>query len=48
MTLYLLSSGQENGPIWVPTETEVTNSLEWYYHTKEESHAKSLSKLVDI
>lgn len=39
--------GDENGDAWVPGETNTSIRPGWFYHTTEDGHVKSLSKLMD-
>ena len=42
-----LHYGAENGEVWVPGETNTSIRPGWFYHTTENAHVKSLSKLMD-
>ncbi|MCF0179632.1 MAG: alpha-L-fucosidase [Bacteroidales bacterium] len=42
-----LHNGVEDGDVWVPGETNTSIRPGWFYHTYEDSHVKSLSKLMD-
>ena len=39
--------GMENGDVWCPGETNTSIRPGWFYHTSEDAHVKSLSKLMD-
>ena len=39
--------GMEDGDLWCPGETNTSIRPGWFYHTTEDSHVKSLSKLMD-
>ena len=43
----LLHYGAEDGELWVPGETNTSIRPGWFYHTTEDHHVKSLSKLMD-
>lgn len=42
-----LHYGMEDGDVWVPGETNTSIRPGWFYHTYEDAHVKSLSKLMD-
>ena len=42
-----LHYGVENGDVWCPGETNTSIRPGWFYHTYEDGHVKSLSKLMD-
>lgn len=42
-----LHYGAEDGDVWVPGETNTSIRPGWFYHESEDSHVKSLSKLMD-
>lgn len=42
-----LHYGMENGDVWCPGETNTSIRPGWFYHTTEDGHVKSLSKLMD-
>lgn len=44
-TLHL--SGDENGDVWSPGETNTSIRPGWFYHDSENEHVKSLSKLMN-
>lgn len=44
---WMLRHGLENGDSWVPGETNTSIRPGWFYHTTEDEHVKSLSKLMD-
>lgn len=39
--------GMENGDVWCPGETNTSIRPGWFYHSSEDGHVKSLSKLMD-
>lgn len=39
--------GMEDGDVWCPGETNTSIRPGWFYHTSEDGHVKSLSKLMD-
>ena len=39
--------GMEDGDVWCPGETNTSIRPGWFYHTSEDAHVKSLSKLMD-
>ena len=43
----MLRYGLEDGDSWVPGETNTSIRPGWFYHENENSHVKSLSKLMD-
>lgn len=43
----LQHSGDENGDIWSPGETNTSIRPGWFYHDSENEHVKSLSKLMN-
>lgn len=42
-----LHYGIEDGDVWCPGETNTSIRPGWFYHTYEDGHVKSLSKLMD-
>ena len=42
-----LHYGVEDGDVWVPGETNTSIRPGWFYHSTEDNHVKSLSKLMD-
>ena len=42
-----LHFGMEDGDVWCPGETNTSIRPGWFYHTTEDGHVKSLSKLMD-
>ena len=42
-----LNWGMEDGDVWCPGETNTSIRPGWFYHTSEDGHVKSLSKLMD-
>lgn len=42
-----LHYGVEDGDVWVPGETNTSIRPGWFYHSSEDNHVKSLSKLMD-
>ena len=42
-----LHYGVEDGDVWVPGETNTSIRPGWFYHTSEDAHVKSLSRLMD-
>lgn len=42
-----LHYGMEDGDVWCPGETNTSIRPGWFYHTTEDGHVKSLSKLMD-
>ena len=42
-----LHFGVEDGDVWCPGETNTSIRPGWFYHTYEDGHVKSLSKLLD-
>ena len=42
-----LHYGLESGNVWCPGETNTSIRPGWFYHTTEDEHVKSLSKLMD-
>ena len=42
-----LHYGAEDGDVWVPGETNTSIRPGWFHHDTENSHVKSLSKLMD-
>ena len=44
---HMLHYGVENGDVWCPGETNTSIRPGWFYHTTEDEHVKSLSKLMD-
>lgn len=42
-----LHCGMEDGDVWCPGETNTSIRPGWFYHTSEDAHVKSLSKLMD-
>ena len=42
-----LHYGMEDGDVWCPGETNTSIRPGWFYHTSEDAHVKSLSKLMD-
>lgn len=42
-----LHYGMEDGDVWCPGETNTSIRPGWFYHTTEDAHVKSLSKLMD-
>ncbi|MCQ2223260.1 MAG: alpha-L-fucosidase [Bacteroidaceae bacterium] len=42
-----LHYGMEEGDVWCPGETNTSIRPGWFYHTSEDAHVKSLSKLMD-
>lgn len=42
-----LHYGVEDGDVWVPGETNTSIRPGWFYHSTEDNHVKSLSKLID-
>ena len=47
VTWPMLHYGLEEGDSWVPGETNTSIRPGWFYHTTEDAHVKSLSKLMD-
>ena len=47
VTWPMLHYGLEDGDSWVPGETNTSIRPGWFYHTTEDAHVKSLSKLMD-
>ena len=47
VTWSMLHYGLEDGDSWVPGETNTSIRPGWFYHTTEDAHVKSLSKLMD-
>ena len=47
VTWPMLHFGLEDGDSWVPGETNTSIRPGWFYHTTEDAHVKSLSKLMD-
>ena len=47
VTWPMLHFGLETGDSWVPGETNTSIRPGWFYHTTEDAHVKSLSKLMD-
>ena len=43
----MLHYGVEDGDVWCPGETNTSIRPGWFYHTTEDEHVKSLSKLMD-
>ena len=43
----MLHYGVEDGDVWCPGETNTSIRPGWFYHDTENSHVKSLSKLMD-
>lgn len=41
-----LHYGMEDGDVWCPGETNTSIRPGWFYHTTEDAHVKSLSKLM--
>lgn len=39
--------GMEDGDVWCPGETNTSIRPGWFYHTSEDGHVKSLSKLME-
>ena len=39
--------GMQDGDVWCPGETNTSIRPGWFYHTSEDGHVKSLSKLMD-
>ena len=44
---HMLHYGVEDGDVWCPGETNTSIRPGWFYHTTEDEHVKSLSKLMD-
>ena len=44
---HMLHYGVETGDVWCPGETNTSIRPGWFYHTTEDEHVKSLSKLMD-
>lgn len=42
-----LHYGNEEGDVWCPGETNTSIRPGWFYHTSEDIHVKSLSRLMD-
>jgi len=42
------SLGQPSGPVWFPSESDVSIRPGWFYHPSEDTALKSLSALTDI
>ena len=47
VTWTMLHYGLEDGDSWVPGETNTSIRPGWFYHSTEDEHVKSLSKLMD-
>lgn len=47
-TWHDLPEGQRSGADWVPPECDVPLRIGWFYHSKEDTHVKSVTKLLQI
>jgi alpha-L-fucosidase len=45
---HYLNTGDPNGRLWIPAETDVSIRPGWFYHSAEDSKVKSGKELVDL
>ncbi len=43
-----LNTGDANGPVWIPAETDVSIRPGWFYHPAEDKKVRSASNLVNL